>query len=434
MRDSRRSFGYDMLAFIMGLTSTLFVPTPVGFIAMLDLASYVLAIPIFLTSFSSYSKHLKWLMLLICFWLINAIVSDMYRGTPFRIGFKAWMIIVNSLTLVIVGAWILRKSVRALPFFLVGCAVSMVVQLYYFQNGALLSYAVRSGFSGGTNMSDYLIDKQVYPIWVGMFLSILMAFRILGVVPWPICIAGYVAGAFFLMAQGGSRSSFLINMCSSFLVFAYVYWRKGFDLIFKRKLLTLCGVVVVALLFNMFYLHAAKEGWLGEAGYQKVEKKKSGEDSFLDNRADLLINWPFLWRSPIIGAGSELIDRWGYVNRSPYVRHYDPMGRPIYHDGFYGHSCIVSAWTANGLFGLVFWLFVFWLVFDFLGEKLYVLRDAGPYVMACLIGICWNIAFSPYGMFRGRVMFVAAFLALVQDQKFMSWLGGTQWMERQHRR
>lgn len=421
---NRRNLNYDLLAFIMGLGSNLFVPTPVGRIAMLDIFAYVLAIPIFITAFPTYTKHVKRLFLFLVLWIINAIVSDLWRGTPFMIGFKAWMILVNSLALAIVGAWILRKSVRALPFFLVGCAISSVIQLYYFQNGALLYVAQVAGFSGKGGMSDFLIDKQVYPLWVGMFTAVMMALRVVGVVPWPICIGAYFAGGIFLMVQGGSRSGFLISVCVGALIIFYVYSRKLFNFFFKKKLVTLCGVVVAAILFNTLYMFAAKEGWLGEAGYKKLEEKKAGESSFMDNRADLLINWPFLWRSPIIGAGTEMIDRWGYVDNSPYAGHTDPMGRWYHHDSFYGHSCIVGAWTANGIFGLIFWAYVLWLIFDFLGEKLYCLKDAGPLVMTGLIGMCWAIAFSPYGWFRGKVMFVAAFVAMAQDPRFLAWLDG----------
>lgn len=392
--------------------------------AMLDVASFFLAVPMFLGSFSTYPKHLKRLMLFLVLWLVNAIVSDLWRGTPFLIGFKAWMVIFNSLTMVIVAAWMLKKSVQALPFFLVGCAISTVIQLYYFQNGALLVSAIRAGYDGRGEMTDFLVEKQVYPIWVGMFLSILMALRIMGILPWPICIAGYFAGGFFLLARGGARSMFLINVCSAILICAYVYWRKFFKAVFKKKLLTLGSVFIAAILFNEIYMQVASAGLLGENGYKKVEEKKSGGSTLLDNRADFLINWPFLWRSPIIGAGSEFIDRWGYVDKSPFVAHYDLQGRPLYHDTFYGHSCIVGAWTGNGIFGLVFWAYVLWLVFDFLGERLYVLKDAGPYVMASIVGICWHIAFSPYGMFRGKAMFLAVFLALVQDPRYFAWLGG----------
>lgn len=420
----RKNLSYDWLAFFMGLVSNLFINTPGGRMAMLDLASLFIAPILFMVSFSTYTKYLKRLMLLIVLWLLNAIISDQWRGTPLLIGFKAWMIIFNSLTLAIVAAWMLRKSVRALPFFLVGCAISTVIQLYYFQNGALLSFAIRNGFEGRGAMGDYLIDKQVYPLWVAMFAAIMMTLRIVGVIPWPICIFAYFSAAIFLMAYGGSRASFLIYTCTGFLIYAYVYWRSAFKFFFKRKFLTFCGIVLVAILFNEFYMFAAKAGWLGAAGYAKVEAMKTGESTFMDDRADILYNSLFLLHSPIIGAGSEFIDRWGYVDRAPLVPHYDANGHHLHYECLYGHSCLVGAWTGNGIFGLLFWVYVLWLLFDFLGEKLYVLKDAGPFVMSVLISLCWKIAFSPYGMFRAMAMFMAVFLAMIKDPTFSAWIEG----------
>lgn len=413
---------YSFIAFCLGVISNLFVETPVGFWAMLDMLSLAVAGPLLLMEWRCYPKRLKTLILLLVCWCANAAVSDWYRGTPFMPAFKYEFIIFNCLCLIALAAWVLRKSQRAIGWYIAGTAISMVISLYKFQNGALMASAMLRGFSGvGSGMTDYLIEKQVKPIWVSMFLFVgVFSLRRFWRVPWAFCVCAFAVGAFYVLLNGGSRSGFLISMSSAILMAVYAYAPKLYEVVFERKLIVLIVVAVAAVFFNAAYLLAAKNGFLGEMGYKKWEEKNSGVGGMLDNRSDILINWPFLWRSPIIGAGTEMIDHWGYVNQSDLVSH-EVQGRYRDNSTFYGHSCVVMAWTAHGIFGLLFWVYILWLAMTFLGQRVYVLGDSGPFVMASIISVSWHILFSPFGG-RGSKMFMAVFLALAMDKNFRRWL------------
>lgn len=413
----------NILAFSLGIISSLYISTPVGFVAMLDLLSCIVGPILFLTNFGRYTKHFRTLLLLMVLWALNAIISDAWRGTPLSVAFKAEMILVSSLTLLVMGEWLCRKTPYALPLFLSGVAISSVISLYYFQNGALLAQAVMRGFSAGSaGMTEFLTEKQVKPLYAScIFMTIIMGARYFKLIPWFLCIIlTFFIGVYMLIA-GGARSVFLIYAGTAFIMFLYVYSHKTLRWMFEHKLRTIFLVCVAAVLINGLYTIVARNGLLGEEGYRHYEDKVAGEISFLDDRADILINWPFLWRSPIIGAGSEFRDQWGYVNQSKYVVH-EIAGQYIDHQTFFGHSCIVGAWTSNGLFGLIFWLYVLYLIFDFLGKRVFVFGDLGPFVVFSMVSLCWAILFSPYGGFRGKAMFCAAFVALSMDTGFASWM------------
>ena len=385
--------------------------------------SYVLGPILLLTNFQKYTKQFRTLLLLLILWIVNAIISDALRGTPLPVAFKAAMILVSSLTLLVMGEWLCRKTPYALPIFLSGSAISSVISLYYFQNGALLAQAVIRGFgTGSMAMTEFLIDKQVKPLYAScIFMTIIMCARYFKLIPWFLCIIiTFLIGVYMLMA-GGARSVFLIYAGTAFIMFLYVYSPKTLKWMFVHKIRTIFLVCVAAVLINGLYTIVAKNGLLGEEGYRHYEAKVAGEISFLDDRADILVNWPFLWRSPFIGAGSEFRDQWGYVNQSKYVVQ-QIAGHYIDHQTFFGHSCIVGAWTANGFFGLVFWLYVLYLIFDFLGRRVRLFGDLGPFVVYAMVTLCWAILFSPYGGFRGKAMFCAAFVALSKDVGFVSWL------------
>lgn len=408
----------SFLAFLMGLVSSLYVSTPGGFVAMFDLAAYLFAIPLFFTSYPSYPRMFKRLLGFGVLWLVGEALSNFYRGTSLMVTFKASMILADSLCLLIVSAWILQKTPKAFAWFLIGTSISSVISLYHFQNGALLAYAVGAGYTGGEGMSSYLMDKQVKPLWVKMIImGGVFALRMLIKLPWPICIASFSLGGAYLLINGGSRSTFLTMNCTAGIMALYVYAPRIFCMLFKKKMVTLFCVLVAAVLFNALYMSLAKSGVLGENGLAKYEAKKSGESSFLDNRNDIVVNWPYLWRSPIIGAGSELIDKEGYLAKgktATYER--DGTVRLL------GHSCIIGAWCTSGILGLAFWVFVLWLMLDFLGRRCFLFGDVGPFVLYGLISMVWSILFSPYGGFRGQVMLTAAFLALAKDRRFDLWM------------
>lgn len=410
-----------LLAFIFGLISKLFVPTPVGFVAMLDMLTYVLGPIIMIKEFGRYERKVRLLFALAFLWLLGGIMSDLYRGTPGALILKQNMIIFNAITTLAVAFWILRHSPKAIAFFFAASAISGFISLYAFQNGAILFQAIRAGYDGGGSLEGFLAEKMRYPLYIGVvIMAIIMPLRIRGLIPWPVCIAGYFLAAMFVLLNGSARSTCLIYLANAFLVCMYVYWPKTLKSLFRYKFRALLYACAAALCANFLYHQAAKAGLLGEEGMKHYEQKQSGEStSFLDDRADLLVNWPFLWRHPILGAGSELIDRWGYVDDSPYVSHVDAAGRYVRRERFLGHSVLVGQWTACGAFGLIYWVFVLVLFISFLSDKVLVLGQYGPFCIASIVTLTWHILFSPYGGHRSDITFMTAFVTAMASPRFI---------------
>ena len=413
---------FTIIAFFMGLMSSLYVPTPVGFVAMLDGLAFAFAIPLFLMEYHTYPKYVKRLLLLAFLWMINGMISDWYREVPFKDAFKASAIVFNSWCLIVLAAWIYKKSPHSFIWFGIGGAISAVISLYKFQNGALLATAMMNGLTKMGDISDFLAEKQVVPLWTGMILAVvIMPLRLKFRVPWFFCVAAYAFAAFYMMVHGGSKSGFLISISGAIMIFLYAYMPQIYNSLWRNKFRTVILAVLAAFAFNFVYLEAAKAGLLGEEGYKKIERTKYKEGSMLDSRSDILVNWPFLWRSPIIGAGSQFYDRWGYVDKSPYINHYDMTGKFIPRERFPGHSCVVGAWTSAGIFGLLFWICVIGLKINLLGKRSYAFGDYGAFVAAGILGSSWHILFSPYGC-RGGLLFGAVFAALAMEPEYLQWL------------
>ena len=416
----------NTILFALGLISCLFVSTPFGRVSMLDLASYFLAPIIFLIDCRNYSKTIKRILAFALLWLIGGIISDWYRDTPFQVAFKANAIIFNAFTMLVVAIRFLRMTPQAIVWFSVGNVISIVISFYYFQNGAYIGQAVLGGYQGQGNIQSFMVDKMVYPKYIkAVFLAVIMPLSVKKLIPWWMCIMGCFACGLALIVKAGARSVCLIYILSAVFMYLYVYAPRFLSNLAKNKVMAILCVVILAASANVAYMAAAKNGLLGEEGRRKYDDRKSGEVSFMDDRADLLINWPFLWRNPVFGAGAEFIDRWGYVDKSKYVSHYvnNDYRFPIHHEKLFGHSCIIGAWTQCGLLGLIFWAYALMLLYDFLAKRLFCLGNVAPFMAFIIIGLLWDICFSPYGLFRGQAMFFIAFAGLLKTPEFASWIG-----------
>ena len=395
-----------VISFLCGLGSSLFVPTPFGRVAMFDLACYFVAPILYVLNFKKFTTSERRLLLLSVLWLIGAIWSNWWRNEPFDVALKGNAIVFNVWCMIVVCIYLLKKDHRVWMWFTVGNGISCVISLYYFQNGALLSFAERAGFGGEGGLQGYLVDKQIYPIYFNFILkSILFPLVVFVGFPWLLVIIILAGSAFFLLYKGGSRSSFGANLLNGFFIVGYAYLRRLTKLVLDHLILVLSISVVSALLVFSIYKNLALSGALGEQEFEKYEREMVlSEAGMLGSRDDIIRAWPFLKNHPIVGAGSSAIDRWGYME--------DDFILP-------GHSALVGAWVQNGIFGLIFWVYALFVITSFVQHRVMRLREYAPFIVITAVYMIWNILFSPFGLYRGEI---ACLLALCVVAKDKNWL------------
>ncbi len=399
-----------LFAFLSGLGSSLFIATPFGRVAMFDLACYFIAPVLYVLNYKKFTTAERRFLLLSLLWLVGAIWSNWWRQEPFDVAFKGNAIVFNVWCMLVVCIHLLKKDHRAWMWFTVGNGISCVISLYYFQNGALLTFAERAGYWGAGGMQEYLVDKQVYPIYFRLILkSVLLPLVTLVGFPWLPVVTILMASAFFLLFNGGSRSSFGLNLLSSFFIVGYAYLRKLTKFVLDHFALALSISAVAAWLIFSIYKNLALSGALGEQEFRKYEYEMVlSEAGVLGSRDDILRAWPFLRDHPIVGAGSSAIDRWGYME--------DTFMLP-------GHSALVGAWVQNGIFGLIFWGYALYLIASFIQHRVMRLREYAPFIVITAVYMIWNILFSPFGLYRGEV---SCLLALCVVAKDISWLNNAE--------
>jgi hypothetical protein len=394
------------VAFLLGLGSSLFVPTPFGRVAMFDAATFVLAPLCFLyirKSFSQAEQKILWASFL---WFLGACYSNWWREEDFYIALKGDAIVFNVICMLIVTITLLKQSHHAFLWFCVGSAISGVVSLYVFQNGATLEFAESAGYAGQGGVQAFLQEKQVYPIYAGAILmAMLFPLRSMGFIPWLVVFAGCILSAFWLLFWGGSRSGFGTMFITALIVAGYAYFRPLVQAVTRNLLLSLVVMSLLCATAFQTYKHLALSGVLGEAEYQKyIGEIGESESGALGSRDDLIRAWPFLKSHPIVGAGSSAIDRWGVIQ--------DDFKIP-------GHSAVVGAWTQNGIAGLFFWLYALYLMIDFMRKRMILFGDWFPFLASQLIAVVWHILFSPFGGFRGIICMGVALCVFSCSPKVM---------------
>lgn len=257
-------------------------------------------------------------------------------------------------------------------------------------------------------MQEYLVDKQVYPMYFNFILkSILFPLVVLVGLPWLPVIIILIVAAFYLLLNGGSRSGFGLNLLSSFFIVGYAYFRRLTRFVLDHFVLALSISVVVTLFVFSIYKNLALSGALGEKEFEKYEREMVLSDTgtgMLGSRDDIIRAWPFLKDHPVVGAGSSAIDRWGYME--------DDFRLP-------GHSALVGAWVQNGIFGLIFWCYALFVIANFIQHRVMRLREYAPFIVITAVYMIWNILFSPFGLYRGEVACLLALCAVAKDSKWL---------------
>lgn len=395
-----------LFAFLSGLGSSLFVDTPFGRAAMFDLACYVLGPILFALNLKKFKIAERRILMLALLWLLGAVYTNWWREEPFSVALKGNAIVFNVWCMIVVGIWLLEKDYRTWLWFMVGNGISNVLSLYYFQNGALLFFAEQGGYLGAGGMQNYLIEKQIYPLYLRSTIkSVLLPLVVLVRFPWLPVIVIIISASFFLLFNGGSRTGFGVNLISGLFFIGYAYFRRTTKFVLDNFVLMSGLAVISAMVIFASYRHFAVSGSLGDAEYEKYEREMVDSDAgILGSRDDIIRAWPFLRNHPLVGSGSSAIDRWGYM--------VDDYLLP-------GHSALVGAWVQNGILGLVFWVYALSQVLLFAQRRALHMGSYAPFLVMIASLMIWNILFSPFGLHRGEL---SVLLALCVVSKDVQWL------------
>lgn len=351
-------------------------------------------------------------------WFIFAIISNIYNHNGVVPSLKGVATVYSVFAASICSFVLLSDKFSRIKWFIIGRAASQILSVFIFQTGS----SIGADEFTGQDAIDAVVGYKLF--WVNLASTlVLLPVKIFFLkIPFQFSIAAVAGMAVYALLTGG-RSLFLSYCVSVFLVFNGRNIKKNNSKMrFKKNnvVIVVCCFVAMAALGKTVYTYSAKAGYLGEIEEKKLkEQSKQGTSALnllMSGRGHTFIGLFAALDKPILGHGSWAIDRNNYTlnflnehgNKLDYQR---AQQAALKRDHIIpAHSHIINAWMTNGLGGLVFWIYVLWLVYVTLKENMYVIPEFFGWFAITIPSFVWAIFFSPFGTRVESSIFIVCML------------------------
>lgn len=376
------------MAFAMGMGGNLHVQVPsLGFVAMLDLLAYVIALPVLFMRWNQMGRFMRRSLYWALAWTSAAMLANMFNFVNMKYWFKCVTLASSSWTIMAVAYLVLRNYPRGYLWYLVGAGISGWIALHYFRNGSLEAYATR-GLGPNAGLEN-LMDKQVFPhIAKGMFWGCALPV----VIWWKkfpgfVVICASVFAGFWLLINGGSRSSFGMFCAAAGAGFLVAYGTRAFRRVAKSPMLVvLLTGFGIAVLFGGYKM-MAKGGTLGESEADKYENEfGEGSEGAVNGRAGFKYAIEDAWESCLLGRG------WHLRN----------------------HSVMANALACEGIVGFLFWVYFYLQVLWWVSKRMPYSGKNVTFIALMILAAAWDVFGSPFGT-RHKFFVLMTFIALCRD-------------------
>lgn len=359
--------------------------------------------------------------------LANAVLAIVVNHTEFHYALRGMAVVCLLPCAIVVGHWMLRKDMNGFKWMLIGIAISTVLCTFVFHRSVEVAMLAR-GSRSSEEVSEAIMGGPIF--WINR----LGAWATLFPKGWYMqCPTFMAAGlplamaAFSLLTSASGRSAALGALGSAVLV---ILGGKRPGTIRKRIcknfwLLCVAGIVMI-FVFKAVYQTSASTGMLGEKARVKYEQQTQGDSSIkkllLGGRMESFCGLIACIDKPIIGFGPwardevgytrEFLSKYGtYEDYDSYLKH-EQYGFMMGFDAHLipCHAYITEFWLWYGIAGLLFWLYIVFVLIRYLRQDCYVVPQWYMWLAAAIPGYMWGVFFSPFSDRVGSMVFVVAVL------------------------
>lgn len=381
--------------------------------------------------FLNERHHMRRTGVMLFFWLAVAVmlgcaVGCILNHTPPAAILRGMAITCLLPCTVVVGHWMLRRDMGGFKWMLIGAALSTLLSTFVFQKSVEVSkYA---GGVGGTEAVEAIMSGPIF--WISRLNEILNAIPKGWYLQCPIvvsaCIPLFMAGFSMLISASG-RSAALGALGTAALIIIAGKKRETI----RRRLCNKFGFWCCVAIIGIFCMHSlyhvsATQGWLGEESQKKYEMQSKGEKSIvkllLGGRMESFCGLIACVDKPIVGFGPWALDKNGYVEtfltkygtHEDYMRHISKLEYARQSGDVIGmipcHAHITEFWLWFGIFGLLFWVYVIFVLLRYLKQDCWAVPQWFMWIAASIPGYFWGIFFSPWASRVSGILFVVACL------------------------
>lgn len=354
------------------------------------------------------------------------IISCVVNETPRLFALRGLAVTILLPCTIVVGHRMLRINMNGIKWMLVGVAISNILSIFVFQKS--VEVYMYGGGEFGEGAVSGIISNPLF--WISRMGSFLMLIPQGWYLQCPLFISVVVPiflSFFSLFTSSSGRSAALVSVFSAVIILACGKAQRKMFLMGKH-ILFLCIILGLCLLcFKFVYSKVASEGLLNEAATEKyLRQTKEGSGIFqliMSGRMESFCGLIACIDRPIIGFGPWAEDKWGYIgeylNRFGSQEDYDNYENVLRYEAkngivglrlIPGHSHITMFWLWYGICGLIFWLYVIFVLIRYIKEDAWAVPQWFMWLAAAVPGYLWHIAFSPFGNRVGTIMFILACL------------------------
>jgi hypothetical protein len=345
------------------------------------------------------SRTFNMLMIFAGLWLLNQMITDVYRATPLLDWTRGWAKIIFLIIDFTGVALLTRFRMDRIVIFFSGIGFSLLLQYLFFPNEAQV------GGEFGDGAWKFGVGA-FFNMIAAVFCATKLSRRLMGPVGGylPLIVVSLIDLAL------NNRSSFGLSMAAAAFGM-FKQWINHSPRLRERLTLLhfvciLVGGMVLSQGIIAIYTTAAINNWLGDAAREKYEMQTTGDIGlFQGGRMESAASLQAIQDSPILGHGSwpkdvyyiqvmvdTLTARGAHFSESIYE------GDPLIPT----HSHALGSWVEAGVFGGLFWTIALILAIISLFETLKREDTPASFVAAILFGYAWACLFSAFSN-SGRI-------------------------------
>ena len=400
----------SFLLFLLGLgcaTKVYFL----GTIAFSELAIFFIS-PLLLLKYWDRMRQEGFLLFIymLGFMTMGMFISAYFNHSPFPYILKLFAVFYGMFAYYVIFYILLHDNLKGIGWFFLGSFLSGIITIWAFNPTANV-YA--SGFAYiGNAEAESVIQGPLF--WIGKVrglgqLPILAAYLKTPIVYSIITPILFVAFAMMFSVSGRAQS--MCVLVSGVMIFIGRKSRRRMKIIGRNFIWFVLIGMFVLFAYKVVYSYAASNGHLGEAARTKYENQTDrGNDivsMLVSGRTEFFIALSAIVDRPIIGFGTRAADIYGYTEKFlvEYGTEQDMKGYflALQRNAALGlvrsiptHSHIMSAWLWCGLPGLIFFLWVLYVMFSHLRRYASVVPQWYGYFSIAIPSMAWSVFFNPF--------------------------------------
>ena len=382
----------DMLTIIVGVTTS-FTFEMVGTVPVAEGIMLVL-LPVLLAVRGSRLNRpiVRLVFALLALWLVNQILTDIYRETATRDWIRGDAAIVFFAMDLMFLVILLGENTRRTIAFVASYSIGSLLAARFQPTELTLAEPWKFGYANGVNTlavlaGAYLYHKRRYVLTA--------------------CVLGGVTAINLLQNY---RSPVLNILVAVALTIPIVPERVGNLRLTPRKgsiarIVFLAATAMLAGVIAQGLVHfVTKGGFISEDAQAKNKQQSgSGIGMLLAGRPEILVSSRAILEHPILGYGSWARD-FKYAEMLSDIQEAHGIQTDLTdleqnQQGLIpAHSHLMGAWIWAGIFGAVFWGYIFWLSLKGIIRLTAVTLPFNFLHAFLLVAMVWTILFSPFGL------------------------------------